>query len=167
MHFSARRRRATVAQPIRPGSVPMRCQGPPSKARYSPLSLKHMRTARRIGLQVLPLERGAGLEQPGLAAAEAKLAQARVYGRRLRMRDEPKTPSPSSVLTQGEWVHMFPEGTRSTDGGRSVGLARRGVGRRYVEAAAQAAARGGTVVSLPLLVPLVHRRACTMIAPRE
>lgn len=52
--------------------------------------------------QVLPVERGAGLDQAGMRAAEARLAA-------------------------GDWVHVFPEGTRSRDG--RVGHARKGVGR--------------------------------------
>jgi hypothetical protein len=48
------------------------------------------------------VERGAGLAQPGMAAAEARLAA-------------------------GDWLHVFPEGTRSRDG-RMAGV-RRGVGR--------------------------------------
>ena len=52
-------------------------------------------------LQTLPVERGAGLEQPGIRAAEARLAA-------------------------GDWVHIFPEGTRSKDG--KIGSMRMGVG---------------------------------------
>ena len=48
------------------------------------------------------MERGAGLEQAGMRAAEARLAA-------------------------GDWVHVFPEGTRSRDG--RMGHARKGVGR--------------------------------------
>ena len=53
-------------------------------------------------MQVLPVERGAGLAQPGIRAAEARLAS-------------------------GDWVHIFPEGTRSRDG--LMGPMRKGVGR--------------------------------------
>ncbi len=42
-------------------------------------------------LQVLPVERGKGMDQPGMRAAEQRLAA-------------------------GDWVHIFPEGTRSRDG---------------------------------------------------
>lgn len=52
--------------------------------------------------QVLPVERGRGLNQVGLEAAEE----------RLRL---------------GDWVHIFPEGTRSPTG--HMGPIRRGVGR--------------------------------------
>ncbi len=52
--------------------------------------------------QVLPLERGAGMAQVGMRKAE-------------------------EVLGQGDWVHIFPEGTRSRDG--RIGPARRGVAR--------------------------------------
>lgn len=48
------------------------------------------------------MERGAGLDQAGMRAAEARLAA-------------------------GDWVHVFPEGTRSRDG--RMGHARKGVGR--------------------------------------
>ena len=53
------------------------------------------------GAQVLPVERGAGLHQTGMLAAQARLAA-------------------------GDWVHIFPEGTRSSDG--RMGSMRRGVG---------------------------------------
>ena len=41
--------------------------------------------------QTLPVERGRGMDQPGMRAAEQR-------------------------LNAGEWVHIFPEGTRSADG---------------------------------------------------
>ncbi|EIE23442.1 glycerol-3-phosphate 1-acyltransferase, partial [Coccomyxa subellipsoidea C-169] len=68
--------------------------------------------------KVLPVERGAGMEQAGMRAAEARLAA-------------------------GDWVHVFPEGTRSRDG--RMGHARKGVGR-LVAACRQT----------PLVVPFVH-----------
>ncbi len=48
------------------------------------------------------MERGAGLEQPGIVAAE-------------------------DLLRSGSWVHIFPEGTRSRDG--KLQPCRKGVGR--------------------------------------
>lgn len=51
---------------------------------------------------MLPIERGAGLRQQGMQAAQKR-------------------------LNMGDWVHVFPEGTRSVDG--RMGQARRGVGR--------------------------------------
>lgn len=73
--------------------------------------------------KVLPVERGAGMFQPGLAAAEAR-------------------------LRAGDWVHIFPEGTRSKDGAR-IGPVRKGVGRLVA-----ACARGDAPP--PLVVPFVH-----------
>jgi monolysocardiolipin acyltransferase len=69
--------------------------------------------------KVLPVERGAGMFQPGLAAAEER-------------------------LRAGDWVHIFPEGTRSRDG--KMGPVRKGVGR-LVAACSEAD---------PLIVPFVH-----------
>lgn len=69
--------------------------------------------------KVLPVERGAGMFQQGLAAAEARLAA-------------------------GDWVHIFPEGTRSRDG--QMGPVRKGVGRLVASCAD----------ARPVIVPFVH-----------
>ncbi|KAF8067215.1 N-acylphosphatidylethanolamine synthase [Scenedesmus sp. PABB004] len=69
--------------------------------------------------KVLPVERGAGMFQAGLAAAEER-------------------------LRAGDWVHIFPEGTRSRDG--ALGPVRKGVGR-LVAACGDAD---------PLVLPFVH-----------
>ncbi|EFJ51950.1 hypothetical protein VOLCADRAFT_103147 [Volvox carteri f. nagariensis] len=73
--------------------------------------------------KVLPVVRGGGMAQPGMAAAEARLAA-------------------------GEWVHIFPEGTRSPDG-VTLGSVRKGVGRLVASVPADAPP--------PLVVPFVHR----------
>jgi monolysocardiolipin acyltransferase len=69
--------------------------------------------------KVLPVERGAGMFQPGLAAAEER-------------------------LRSGDWVHIFPEGTRSRDG--RMQPVRKGVGRLVAACAA----------ADPVIVPFVH-----------
>ena len=77
------------------------------------------------------MERGAGLAQPGMAAAEARLAA-------------------------GDWVHVFPEGTRSRDG--RMGPARRGVGR--LVAACAVPPLGARLSSLPAPAPCFAHHAC-------
>ena len=62
------------------------------------------------------MERGAGLAQAGMAAAEAR-------------------------LRAGDWVHVFPEGTRSADG-RAMRPARRGVGRLVAACASPPLGKG-------------------------
>ena len=71
--------------------------------------------------KVLKTERGAGLEQPAMWAAEKQLGA-------------------------GDWVHIFPEGTRSKDGGRTLGRVRWGVGRLVV-----------SCPKPPIVLPFVHR----------
>lgn len=78
--------------------------------------------------KVLPLTRGRGLDQPGMAAAEARLAE-------------------------GQWVHIFPEGTRSQTG--VMGPVRVGVGRLYAAALAEAR-RASPAAPAPLVLPFVH-----------
>ena len=78
--------------------------------------------------KVLPLTRGLGLEQPGMAAAEARLAS-------------------------GQWVHIFPEGTRSQTG--AMGPVRVGVGRLYAAALAEARL-ASPAAPAPLVLPFVH-----------
>ncbi|GFR40957.1 hypothetical protein Agub_g1621, partial [Astrephomene gubernaculifera] len=73
--------------------------------------------------KVLPVVRGGGMTQPGMAAAEARLAA-------------------------GDWVHIFPEGTRSPDGVK-LGAVRKGVGRLV------ASVPEGSPP--PLVLPFVHR----------
>lgn len=76
--------------------------------------------------KVLPVERGKGMNQPGMRAAAARLAA-------------------------GDWVHVFPEGTRGGgDGGSRMLPARRGVGWLAATAAAAPAAPP------PLILPWVH-----------
>eukprot|EP00753_Platysulcus_tardus_P006914 PLAT14688.2.p2 GENE.PLAT14688.2~~PLAT14688.2.p2 ORF type:complete len:206 (+),score=74.43 PLAT14688.2:392-1009(+) len=68
--------------------------------------------------KAMPLERGAGIKQPGMDDAVHKLAR-------------------------GDWVQLFPEGTRTYDG--SVGRCRAGVGRLVAEAE-----------PTPVILPFVH-----------
>ena len=78
--------------------------------------------------KVLPVARGRGMHQPGLAAAELRLAE-------------------------GQWVHIFPEGTRSQTG--VIGPVRPGVGRLYA-AALEEARRRSPAAPAPLILPFVH-----------
>ncbi|KAK9292280.1 hypothetical protein L1049_020244 [Liquidambar formosana] len=71
-------------------------------------------------VKVLPVSRGDGVYQKGMDMAISK-------------------------LNSGGWVHIFPEGSRSRDGGRTMGSAKKGVGRLVLDAD-----------NIPLVVPFVH-----------
>ncbi|KAL8540915.1 hypothetical protein ACS0TY_002245 [Phlomoides rotata] len=71
-------------------------------------------------LKVLPVSRGDGIYQKGMDLAISK-------------------------LNRGGWVHIFPEGSRSRDGGKTMGSAKRGIGRLVLDAD-----------SVPIVVPFVH-----------
>ncbi|KAH7676659.1 1-acylglycerophosphocholine O-acyltransferase protein [Dioscorea alata] len=71
-------------------------------------------------VKVLPVSRGEGIYQKGMDMAISK-------------------------LNNGGWVHIFPEGSRSRDGGKSIGSPKRGVGRLVMDAD-----------SIPVVIPFVH-----------
>ncbi|XP_062207991.1 uncharacterized protein LOC133909538 [Phragmites australis] len=71
-------------------------------------------------VKVLPVSRGDGIYQKGMDMALSK-------------------------LNSGGWVHIFPEGSRSKDGGKTIAPAKRGVGRLVMDAD-----------SLPIVIPFVH-----------
>ncbi|XP_031473329.1 uncharacterized protein LOC116245873 [Nymphaea colorata] len=71
-------------------------------------------------VKVLPVSRGDGVYQKGMDMALSK-------------------------LNRGGWVHIFPEGTRSRDGGITLGQPKRGVGRLVMDAD-----------DIPLVVPFIH-----------
>ncbi|XP_058223770.1 uncharacterized protein LOC131333325 [Rhododendron vialii] len=71
-------------------------------------------------VKVLPVSRGDGIYQKGMDMAISK-------------------------LNNGGWVHIFPEGSRSRDGGRTMSSVKRGVGRLILDAD-----------NIPLVVPFVH-----------
>lgn len=71
-------------------------------------------------VKVLPVARGDGIFQKGMDMALSK-------------------------LNRGDWVHIFPEGSRSRDGGKTIGTAKRGIGRLVLDAE-----------RMPLVVPFVH-----------
>ncbi|KAJ6414025.1 hypothetical protein OIU84_006773 [Salix udensis] len=71
-------------------------------------------------VKVLPVDRGEGIYQKGMDMAIAK-------------------------LNSGSWVHIFPEGSRSRDGGKTMGSPKRGVGRLILDAD-----------TVPLVIPFVH-----------
>lgn len=71
-------------------------------------------------VKVLPVLRGEGIYQEGMDMAISK-------------------------LNNGGWVHIFPEGSRSRDGGKTMGSSKRGVGRLVLDGE-----------SMPIVVPFVH-----------
>ncbi|XP_020086443.1 uncharacterized protein LOC109708918 [Ananas comosus] len=71
-------------------------------------------------VKVLPVSRGEGIYQKGMDMALSK-------------------------LNNGGWVHIFPEGSRSRDGGKTISSAKRGVGRLVMDAD-----------DTPMVVPFVH-----------
>ncbi|KAL8130481.1 hypothetical protein V2J09_019636 [Rumex salicifolius] len=50
-----------------------------------------------------------------------------------------------SKLNAGGWVHIFPEGSRSRDGGKTLGSAKRGVARLVLDSD-----------NIPVVIPFVH-----------
>nr|GLL37326.1 tafazzin isoform X1 [Ipomoea trifida] len=77
-------------------------------------------TAFFKSVKVLPVSRGDGIYQKGMDMAISK-------------------------LNRGGWVHIFPEGSRSRDGGKTMGSAKRGIGRLILDADC-----------IPIVVPFVH-----------
>ncbi|KAM3290671.1 tafazzin [Capsicum chacoense] len=71
-------------------------------------------------VKVLPVSRGDGIYQKGMDMAISK-------------------------LNRGGWVHIFPEGSRSRDGGKTMGFIKRGIGRLVLDAD-----------NVPIVVPFVH-----------
>ncbi|KAG6427313.1 hypothetical protein SASPL_111555 [Salvia splendens] len=71
-------------------------------------------------VKVLPVSRGDGIYQKGMDLAISK-------------------------LNRGGWVHIFPEGSRSRNGGKTMGSAKRGIGRLVLDAD-----------NTPIVVPFVH-----------
>ncbi|CAK8544630.1 unnamed protein product [Lathyrus sativus] len=71
-------------------------------------------------VKVLPLSRGDGIYQEGMDMALSK-------------------------LNSGGWVHIFPEGSRSRDGGKTMGSCKRGVARFILDGD-----------SMPVVIPFVH-----------
>ncbi|CAI9102122.1 OLC1v1000341C1 [Oldenlandia corymbosa var. corymbosa] len=71
-------------------------------------------------VKVLPVSRGNGIYQKGMDIAISK-------------------------LNRGEWVHIFPEGSRSRDGGKTIAKVKRGVGRMILDAD-----------NAPIVLPFVH-----------
>lgn len=79
-----------ISLPPAPNPDQAPCPAPPftSTPTYPPT---HLPTPLLAHTQVLPVERGAGLAQYGMRVAQSRLAA-------------------------GDWVHIFPEGTRSRTG---------------------------------------------------
>ncbi|CAM8945976.1 unnamed protein product [Rhodiola kirilowii] len=73
-------------------------------------------------VKVLPVSRGEGIYQKGMDMAILK-------------------------LNSGGWVHIFPEGSRSRDGGKTMGSAKKGVARLVMDAD-----------NIPIVIPFVHTR---------
>ncbi|PNY03907.1 tafazzin [Trifolium pratense] len=71
-------------------------------------------------VKVLPVSRGDGIYQEGMDMALSK-------------------------LNNGGWVHIFPEGSRSRDGGKTMGSCKRGVARFVLDGD-----------SIPIVIPFVH-----------
>ncbi|XP_023747164.1 uncharacterized protein LOC111895309 isoform X1 [Lactuca sativa] len=71
-------------------------------------------------VKVLPVSRGEGIYQKGMDVAIAK-------------------------LNRGGWVHIFPEGSRSRDGGSTMGSIKRGIARLILDAD-----------NAPMVIPFVH-----------
>lgn len=71
-------------------------------------------------VKVLPVARGDGIYQEGMDLALSK-------------------------LNNGGWVHIFPEGSRSRDGGKTMGSCKRGVARFVLDGD-----------SMPVVIPFVH-----------
>lgn len=71
-------------------------------------------------VKVLPVSRGDGIYQEGMDMALSK-------------------------LNNGGWVHIFPEGSRSRDGGKTMGSCKRGVARFVLDGD-----------SMPIVIPFVH-----------
>ncbi|KAG9152966.1 hypothetical protein Leryth_023755 [Lithospermum erythrorhizon] len=71
-------------------------------------------------VKVLPVSRGDGIYQKGMDMAISK-------------------------LNKGEWVHIFPEGSRSRDDGKTMGSPKRGIGRLILDSD-----------EVPIVIPFVH-----------